>query len=344
MQVRDSRGQFVAKGDILTFNNPDNPRKLWAIYVGNRGVVLVGPSGVRETKLDDVGGEIVKDNILDEIKEPRRAHEIIERAHSQLGQTPPESQSDDGGHGFVIWCRYGNEPADTSHPPRADMPPVDVDSSGAVLQLADAVRFDCGQFSHWAVYVGNGDVIHKTAQGVLKQPLREVAGENPFLKDNSMDDVQRPFMTQGILDMARTRLGDKSYNWFNNNCEIFVNQVRCGNGKSRQISEYLESHNVGSFEFSEGGPQGGVHTVHVVSGGGSHSSSHTMSSSSSSSSGGGHVHTYVTGNGVATAVTSGPGGVFTSVSPPGTVTHGLPPPPPNMEQDLYCVGCHGGKL
>ena len=41
------------------------------------------------------------------------------------------------------------------------------------------------------LFPGNGDVIHKTAQGVLKQPLREVAGENPFLKDNSMDEHQR---------------------------------------------------------------------------------------------------------------------------------------------------------
>ena len=37
---------------------------------------------------------------------------------------------------------------------RPDVPAVDVDSSGAVLQPADAVRFDCGPFSHWALYVG----------------------------------------------------------------------------------------------------------------------------------------------------------------------------------------------
>ena len=98
---------------------------------------------------------------------------------------------------------------------------------------------------------------------------------------------------------------------------------------------------MGSFEFTQNGPQGRSHTVHVVSGGGPQASSHGTWSSSL---GVGHVHTSVTGGGVATAVTSGPRGVFTSMSPPGgvAVNHGLPPPPPNMEQDLYCFGCHAG--
>ena len=36
---------------------------------GNRAAILVGPSGVYETKLDDVGGELLKENVLDDKKE-----------------------------------------------------------------------------------------------------------------------------------------------------------------------------------------------------------------------------------------------------------------------------------
>ncbi|XP_041360446.1 uncharacterized protein LOC121376745 [Gigantopelta aegis] len=64
------------------------------------------------------------------------------------------------------------------------------DSKGQILQPADAIRFDCGGFQHWGVYVGEGQVVHMTAKGVEKAYVQEVANECPYFKDNSFDKVQ----------------------------------------------------------------------------------------------------------------------------------------------------------
>ncbi|XP_041360727.1 uncharacterized protein LOC121376978 [Gigantopelta aegis] len=231
------------------------------------------------------------------------------------------------------------------------------DSKRKTLEPGDAVRFDCGKIQHWAVYVGNGDVAHMTANGVLRQNIMQVANENPFYKDNSFDKKQRPFMTQGILDMARTRLGDKSYNLLTNNCESFVNQVRCGNAKSQQVEKYLKKHHLDNFEYTDYGPNGTTQTTHMTTGHGH--VSHTSSVSTSSSAGQGHgqqghVFSSVTGNGTATATSTGPKGTMSSISSPGgTVYAGSPnmgahvtnlgPPARDIHKELFCHGCHPEK-
>ncbi|XP_053389135.1 phospholipase A and acyltransferase 3-like [Mercenaria mercenaria] len=78
------------------------------------------------------------------------------------------------------------------------------------LMEGDLIEFDraMGTYSHWAVYVGNGDVIHlssdpdaggkfnfaadiNSGNSVRKDKLRSVAGTSDTYRNNEFDDELR---------------------------------------------------------------------------------------------------------------------------------------------------------
>uniref|UniRef100_A0A8C4N8F9 Retinoic acid receptor responder 3 n=1 Tax=Eptatretus burgeri TaxID=7764 RepID=A0A8C4N8F9_EPTBU len=112
-----------------------------------------------------------------------------------------------------------------------------------------------GVYEHWAIYIGNGDVIHVAANGlglasssasfasafggtptVKKEKLKIVVGDNSYQINNKYDHKYRPLPAKEIVEAALSRVGQKvDYDVFTNNCEHFVTLLRYGEPDSEQL-------------------------------------------------------------------------------------------------------------
>lgn len=147
------------------------------------------------------------------------------------------------------------------------------DHNKKVLQeliVGDLVEFPRlkGIYSHWAVYVGNGDVIHLgpdenenqvdsysleiTMQALLnggyfhkasvkKDKFKDVVGKSKAKKNNKKDDrfVKKP--TQQILHTAETNLGKMGYHILYKNCEHFASWCRYHHAVGDQADRLLKT-------------------------------------------------------------------------------------------------------
>lgn len=93
-------------------------------------------------------------------------------------------------------------------------------------------------YRHHGIYVGNGRVIHyagwfHSAHGLIEEiPLKR------FTKARPCTIGQRPSngaAAQQIVQRARSRLGEQSYDLLRNNCEHFCNWCRLGHARSGQV-------------------------------------------------------------------------------------------------------------
>ncbi|XP_043777155.1 phospholipase A and acyltransferase 3-like [Cervus elaphus] len=121
-------------------------------------------------------------------------------------------------------------------------------------QPGDLIEIFRRFYRHWAVYVGDGYVVHVAPPSnipgalvasimssavdkafVKKQRLRDVVGRDKYEVNNKHDDKHKPFKPSEIVQQAE-KLVDKefSYNLFSNNCEHFANELRYGVRRSDQ--------------------------------------------------------------------------------------------------------------
>ncbi|XP_060586985.1 phospholipase A and acyltransferase 3-like, partial [Ruditapes philippinarum] len=122
------------------------------------------------------------------------------------------------------------------------------------LEAGDLVEFKRGVYSHWAVYIGNEQVIHLTGDGsvfsgnissgsvfsicgiyytkaiVEEENIWTVAGDCKFYRDNRVS----PFTAAEIIRRARAKLGNIHDHVLWSNCEHFASFCRYGNPKSDQ--------------------------------------------------------------------------------------------------------------
>ncbi|XP_004451463.1 phospholipase A and acyltransferase 4 [Dasypus novemcinctus] len=110
-------------------------------------------------------------------------------------------------------------------------------------------------YQHWALYVGNGYVIHLappseyagagssslfsvlSSRAVVKRErLRDVVGGCDYRVNNLLDDKYRPLPVEVILDAAKAKIGEElEYSILNRNCEHFVTDLRYGVPECRQV-------------------------------------------------------------------------------------------------------------
>ncbi|CAF0905353.1 unnamed protein product [Rotaria sp. Silwood1] len=128
-------------------------------------------------------------------------------------------------------------------------------------QLGDMIQFNRGTYSHWAIYVGNGCVIHRwgdhdgigksvgfwgnllTFSGtqfdkatILQSHVSDVlklGGKAQI--NNYLDKKYKPLPVEIILDKARRALNQEGYNLVYSNCEHFATECRYGQPNSRQV-------------------------------------------------------------------------------------------------------------
>ncbi|XP_058699705.1 phospholipase A and acyltransferase 3-like [Poecile atricapillus] len=114
-------------------------------------------------------------------------------------------------------------------------------------------------YQHWAIYVGNGYVIHVTDEGdtsslassssisatratVKKQLLEKVAGKHKWRVNNKYDRSYTPLPVEKIIRRAKELVGKEvPYNVFTKNCEHFVTKLRYGIELSDQVEEAKEA-------------------------------------------------------------------------------------------------------
>ncbi|KAM6969989.1 phospholipase A and acyltransferase 3-like [Aplochiton taeniatus] len=129
----------------------------------------------------------------------------------------------------------------------------------------DLIEIFRGTYQHWALYVGEGDIIHlcppSEAAGaglyslmsvlcdravVTREGLGEVVGKDRFHVNNLLDEKHQPRRVCAILRDARRLLGlEMPYCILRGNCEHFVTQLRYGKAESRQV-HYIVGVGVGA--------------------------------------------------------------------------------------------------
>ncbi|XP_078284053.1 phospholipase A and acyltransferase 3-like [Rhinoraja longicauda] len=116
----------------------------------------------------------------------------------------------------------------------------------------DLIEIPRNVYTHWAIYIGGGEVIHLTSDGasedvsvqfssstefavVKREPLTKVAGTDHYYVNNSSDTTFKAITVKKIINRAKESVGRKvHYNVLKQNCEHFVNSLRYGKDISYQ--------------------------------------------------------------------------------------------------------------
>ena len=108
-----------------------------------------------------------------------------------------------------------------------------------------------GVYYHHGVYVSDAEVIHFTGDDddsvldwskahVIKTSLaRFLNGGKVEVKEYNDSELQDLYPVEGIVNYARSCLGDGGYNLIFNNCEHFANSCTLGRFRSRQVENVL---------------------------------------------------------------------------------------------------------
>ncbi|KAK4326937.1 hypothetical protein Pmani_002541 [Petrolisthes manimaculis] len=119
----------------------------------------------------------------------------------------------------------------------------------------DLIEVNRPGYQHWALYVGDGYVIHLVPPcevagagigslgsitcnqaKIQKVALKDVVGDDSYRVNNQLDHKYEPLPVGKIIHAAELQVGRTiPYDLFTNNCEHWVNNMRYGVPESRQI-------------------------------------------------------------------------------------------------------------
>ncbi|CAI5649158.1 unnamed protein product [Oreochromis niloticus] len=125
--------------------------------------------------------------------------------------------------------------------------------NGRRPQRGDLIEIFRGSYQHWAVYVGDGSVVHLvvpsfssitviTQRGdVREESLRVVVGNDQWQINNSLDSTHEPRPADVIVTEARSWAGREiTYHSIRRNCEHFATELRYGVSASQQVPQGVE--------------------------------------------------------------------------------------------------------
>ncbi|XP_030648772.1 phospholipase A and acyltransferase 3-like [Chanos chanos] len=122
-------------------------------------------------------------------------------------------------------------------------------------QPGDLIEIFRGTYQHWALYIGQGSIIHLAPPCevagsrltcltsvmydkavVMREDLGDVAGRDRFHVNNRLDSEHKPRSVCLIVRDALSLQGlEMPYCILSGNCEHFVTELRYGQAVSRQI-------------------------------------------------------------------------------------------------------------
>ncbi|XP_043827906.1 uncharacterized protein LOC122731702 isoform X1 [Dromiciops gliroides] len=219
----------------------------WAVYVGYGCVVHLAPPhqhanvgvGTKKSAWKDIA--LVKmerlsvvagndkyqvNNKHDDKYQPLPPNKIVQRAFKEVGNEIFYKLIQEY---FLTYLRYGIPGGNQQEPKPGDL--IEIFRRG---------------YSHWAVYVGYGCVVHLAPPLIadiapLKRELLYVmVGSNRYQVNNKYDDSDPPLPPSQIVHRALKLVGKMvPYNLLNNNCEHFATRLRSGVPRSDQIRNAL---------------------------------------------------------------------------------------------------------
>ncbi|KAF7238622.1 HRAS-like suppressor 3 [Varanus komodoensis] len=163
-------------------------------------------------------------------------------------------ERDHGGSGLAVAHGNMDMKRKTSHK-SVDSIPVNLDG----LTPGDLIEIFRFGYQHWAIYVGNGFVIHLAPPSefagagcaslmstltdkalVRKELLQEVVGRNRYRVNNKYDAKFPPLPAAKIVRRAEEKVGQQlAYKVTSENCEHFVTELRYGVAASDQVRDVL---------------------------------------------------------------------------------------------------------
>ncbi|XP_017372385.1 phospholipase A and acyltransferase 4 isoform X2 [Cebus imitator] len=128
------------------------------------------------------------------------------------------------------------------------------------LKPGDLIEIFRLGYQHWALYVGDGYVIHLAPpseypragspnalsvldrNAVVKQErLEDVVEGCNYRVNNSLDREYRPLPIQVIISSAKKKVGQKmEYSIVRRNCEHFVTKLRYGKSRCKQVESTVD--------------------------------------------------------------------------------------------------------
>ncbi|XP_003798625.1 HRAS-like suppressor 3 [Otolemur garnettii] len=126
-------------------------------------------------------------------------------------------------------------------------------------ELGDLIEIFRPFYRHWAIYVGDGYVVHLAPPSeiagagigslgsaltdkavVKKELLYDVAGRDKYQVNNKHDDKYSPLPPNKIVQRAEELVGQEMiYRLTSENCEHFVNELRYGVPRSDQVRDVI---------------------------------------------------------------------------------------------------------
>ncbi|CAM5126564.1 unnamed protein product [Eretmochelys imbricata] len=143
---------------------------------------------------------------------------------------------------------------------RVKIPAVHVE-----LKPGDLIEIFRSCYQHWAIYVGDGKVVHLAppcehpTDGVAsvlaalsdrayvkKDWLEDVVRKDRYRVNNKHDETHHPLPISKIVRRAQELVGrEMPYNLTSHNCEHFVMELRYGVAMSDQVTEAIAMGTVG---------------------------------------------------------------------------------------------------
>uniref|UniRef100_H0XQJ4 Phospholipase A and acyltransferase 3 n=1 Tax=Otolemur garnettii TaxID=30611 RepID=H0XQJ4_OTOGA len=126
-------------------------------------------------------------------------------------------------------------------------------------ELGDLIEIFRPFYRHWAIYVGDGYVVHLAPPSTMghrraaslgsaltdkavvkKELLYDVAGRDKYQVNNKHDDKYSPLPPNKIVQRAEELVGQEMiYRLTSENCEHFVNELRYGVPRSDQVRDVI---------------------------------------------------------------------------------------------------------
>ncbi|XP_053842013.1 uncharacterized protein LOC128811980 isoform X1 [Vidua macroura] len=272
-------------GDLIEIK-----RGHWALYLGKGYVIHVTDTDERAPSLSAsrksiltrkarvtkellekvaVNDDWAVNNNYDHFRTPLPVEEIIWRAEGCIGKELPCDVLSTGSEDFVTQLRYGGQ---LKAFVAGELPILGMTEDTDYPNPGDLIEIKRGLYTHWALYLGKGYVIHvtDTDEGapalsvssrtilsrkakVKKELLKDVVGYDEWCVNNKYDCQRIPFPMAEIIRRAEHQI-DKEvpYRLFLKNCEHFVTRLRYGEGVSAQAKKALQNINSISSAVSAG--------------------------------------------------------------------------------------------
>lgn len=106
--------------------------------------------------------------------------------------------------------------------------------------FGDIITVNRGLYNHFGIYISDNTVIHYASKtgSILEVAVIHATSLQKFLngsKNYSICYFSSGYSTRETVKRALSRIGERKYNLFNNNCEHFVTWCKTGVSYSKQI-------------------------------------------------------------------------------------------------------------